>query len=79
MAIIFLSPANNAITRGDTMEDKRFTNMSALELEVFEQNLQGELDVKIRQMVQDERIREIYAELEAIEKEKQRRKENISG
>ena len=51
-----------------------FTNMSALELEVFEQNLQGELDIKIRQMVQDERIREIYAELEAIEEEKRRRR-----
>ena len=51
-----------------------FINMSALELEVFEQNLQGELDVKIRQMVQDERIREIYAELEEIEQEKRRRR-----
>ena len=55
---------------------KDFTSMSALELEVFEQNLQGELDLKIRQMVQDERIREIYAELEAIEQEKLRRRPN---
>ena len=58
------------------MEDKRFTNMSSIELEVFEQNLKTELDVKIRQMVQDERIREIYADLDEIEQEKRRRRPN---
>ena len=58
---------------------KDLTKMSTIELEVFEQNLRGELDTRIRNMIEDPRVLEIYEELDAIEDEKGRREENLKN
>lgn len=51
-------------------------NMSSLELEVLEQNLQGKLDVKLRNMKYDEELNNLYADLEEVLEEKRRRKQD---
>lgn len=49
------------------------TNMSALELDVLDQNLSAKLDVKLRNMRYDDDLELLYEQLEAIREEKERR------
>lgn len=47
--------------------------MSSIELEVLEQNLQIELDIKLRNMMYDDHMDELFNDLEQIRVEKNRR------
>lgn len=48
-------------------------NMSALELDVLEENTSVVLETKLRQMVYDDHLDELFLRVEEIKKEKQRR------
>ena len=47
--------------------------MSSVELEVLEQNTQSQLDVKLRNMMYDDHLDELFATMEQIISEKRRR------
>lgn len=61
------------------MDKKDLTNMSSLELEVFEQNLNAEFEARVRNMINDPKILEIQQEILELEKEKYRRKHLNNG
>ena len=52
---------------------KDLMNMSSVELDVLEQNLGAELDVKLRNMMYDDHLDSLFEEIEDVKKEKQRR------
>lgn len=52
---------------------KDLMNMSSVELDVLEQNLGAELDIKLRNMMYDDHLDNLFEEIEDIKKEKQRR------
>ena len=47
--------------------------MSSVELETLEQNTQAQLDVKLRNMMYDDHLDELFAAMEQIISEKRRR------
>jgi len=51
-------------------------NMSSVELDMLEQELSKQLDIKLRNMKYDEELDEIYEKIEEVTKELKRRKEN---
>lgn len=48
-------------------------NMSSVELETLEQKIQSELDLKLRNMMYDDRLDELFGKMEEIISEKRRR------
>ena len=52
-----------------------YLNMSLKDIEFAENTLREMLDDRLRNMKYDEKLEEIYVELEKINKEKKRRKE----
>ena len=48
-------------------------NMSSLELEILEQKIQSELDLKLRNMIYDDHLDELFEKMEEIISEKRRR------
>jgi hypothetical protein len=59
--------------------ETNFTNMAMIELINFEQDLQRQLDSKLRNMKYDDELELIYAQLEAILNERRRREEQNNG
>jgi ABC-type amino acid transport substrate-binding protein len=51
-------------------------NMSSVELDMLEQELSKQLDIKLRNMKYDEELDKIYEKIEEVAKELKRRKEN---
>lgn len=48
-------------------------NMSSLELEMLEQDTQAKLDLKLRNMMYDDHMDELFEKMEEIRAEKRRR------
>ena len=48
-------------------------NMSSVELETLEQKTQSELDLKLRNMMYDDHLDELFGKMEEIVSEKRRR------
>lgn len=48
-------------------------NMSSLELEILEQDTQAKLDLKLRNMMYDDHMDELFEKMEEIRAEKRRR------
>ena len=54
-------------------------NMSAIELDMLEQSLAQKLDIKLRNMVYDDELEELYQQIEEVNLELKRRGQKVNG
>ena len=54
-------------------------NMSAIELDNLEQSLAQKLDIKLRNMVYDDELEELYQQIEEVNLELKRRGQKVNG